>query len=99
MTIRADSALASAESNRHSSTLVACSENRAKLTPAPSNAAPSGYDCPGQTRIQVTSGIERPTALAPIVPIRITTECHDRLRPLPAGLPVGTPRQHPAAGD
>src|ERR1700745_2524010 len=51
MTMRADSALASAESNRHSSTLAACSENRAKLTPAPSQVAPRGADFPGQIRM------------------------------------------------
>ena len=48
--IVSDSTSASSESNRHSSTLVACSENRAKLTPTPSQVAPSGYGEPGQTR-------------------------------------------------
>ena len=46
--------LASASSDllkRHSSTAVAFSEKRAKLTPSPSHVAPSGYGCPGQTRI------------------------------------------------
>ena len=46
-----DSLSASGESNRHSSTRVACSENRAKLTPTPSQVAPSGYGVPGQTLI------------------------------------------------
>ena len=35
-------------SNRHSSTPSATSENRAKLLPRPSHAAPSGYGAPGQ---------------------------------------------------
>ena len=41
---------ASAESNRQSSTRVACSEKIAKLTPTPSQVAPSGCGAPGQTR-------------------------------------------------
>src|SRR6476660_8265223 len=45
-----DSTSASAESNRHSSTRVACSEKTAKLTPTPSHVAPRGYGVPGQTR-------------------------------------------------
>src|SRR3954463_4089784 len=56
MRIVCDGFSSSGESNRHSSTLVACSENRAKLTPAPSKVAPGGYDCPGQTRMGVSSG-------------------------------------------
>src|SRR5438874_13834600 len=47
--IRCDSLVASAESNRHSSTLVPCSEKSAKFTPSPSQVAPSGYGLPGQT--------------------------------------------------
>src|SRR5258708_39943088 len=50
---------ASAESNRQSSTLVACSEKRAKLTPAPSQVAPKGYGRPGQMRRGVTPNEER----------------------------------------
>src|SRR6185312_1404244 len=46
-----DSTSASGESNRHSSTRVACSEKIAKLTPTPSQVAPSGDGAPGQTRI------------------------------------------------
>src|SRR5437764_11061661 len=46
-----DGAVASAASKRQSSTLSACSENSAKLTPAPSQVAPSGYERPGQTRM------------------------------------------------
>src|ERR1700752_4830221 len=38
-------------SNKHKSTLVACSENNAKFTPFPSHVAPSGYEFPGQTRM------------------------------------------------
>src|SRR6185436_20015211 len=49
--IVSDSTSASAESNRHSSTRVACSEKIAKLTPTPSQVAPSGYGAPGLTRI------------------------------------------------
>ena len=37
------------DEKRHSSTLEACSENRAKLTPPPSHVAPSGFGLPGQT--------------------------------------------------
>src|SRR5262245_36824711 len=48
--IVSDSTSASAESNRQSSTRVACSEKIAKLTPTPSQVAPSGYGVPGQTR-------------------------------------------------
>src|SRR5687768_10953782 len=44
--------LSSIESNRQSSTLTACSEKIAKLTPAPSHVAPSGYGLPGQTLIR-----------------------------------------------
>src|SRR5215468_4900665 len=54
MTRRCASFVASAPSNRHSSTLLACSEKRAKLTPAPSQIAPNGYDRPGQTRMKVS---------------------------------------------
>src|SRR5512141_466789 len=46
-----DSTSASTESNRHSSTRAACSEKIAKLTPTPSQVAPSGYGDPGQTLI------------------------------------------------
>src|SRR5690348_18067605 len=37
-------------SNRHSSTLPAWAENSAKLTPTPSQVAPSGNECPSRTR-------------------------------------------------
>jgi hypothetical protein len=40
--IRRDSLVDSTESNRHSSTFVANSENTAKFTPAPSHVAPKG---------------------------------------------------------
>src|SRR5207248_9121841 len=46
-----DSLSPAAESNRHSSTRDACSENSAKFTPTPSHVAPSGYGVPGQTLI------------------------------------------------
>src|SRR5579885_2291842 len=49
--MRVDSCSESGESNRHNSTPVAFSEKSAKLTPAPSHVAPSGYGCPGQTFI------------------------------------------------
>src|SRR3954462_805519 len=49
--IVSDSLSASGESNRQSSTRVACSEKSAKLTPTPSHVAPRGYGEPGQTRI------------------------------------------------
>src|SRR3954468_24846147 len=38
-------------SNRHRSTPVACAENRAKLTPLPSQVAPSGTGAPSSMRI------------------------------------------------
>src|SRR5271165_3850041 len=47
--MRCASAGASGESNRHNSTLVACSEKSAKLTPFPSHVAPNGKDRPGHT--------------------------------------------------
>src|SRR5262249_6050863 len=37
-------------SNRQSSTLLACAENSAKLTPTPSQVAPSGNEWPSRTR-------------------------------------------------
>ena len=40
-------------SNRQSSTASACSLNSAKLTPLPSQVAPSGYGCPGCIRIVI----------------------------------------------
>src|SRR5262249_36514245 len=45
---RENSFVASTLSNKHSSTLVACSEKIAKLTPSPVHVAPSGYGLPGQ---------------------------------------------------
>src|SRR5512135_960099 len=47
--MRCASAVASGESNRHNSTLVACSEKSAKLTPVPSHVAPNGRGRPGHT--------------------------------------------------
>src|SRR5271166_334474 len=47
--MRCASAVASGESNRHNSTLVACSEKSAKLTPLPSHVAPNGKGRPGHT--------------------------------------------------
>src|SRR5690606_18966183 len=52
-------------SNRQSSTRVACAENRAKLTPRPSQLAPSGNGVPSVTRerwclrMVATSGFRR----------------------------------------
>src|SRR5215510_10529813 len=40
-------------SNRHSSTLLAWAENSAKLTPTPSQVAPSGNEWPSRTRAGV----------------------------------------------
>src|SRR5437868_5506960 len=45
-------------SNRHSSTFSACAENSAKLTPLPSQVAPSGYGSPGHTLVD---GISPPS--------------------------------------
>src|SRR5438477_357316 len=53
--MRAVSRSPSGPSNRHSSTPVAFSENRAKLTPAPSHVAPSGYGDPGRVFISLFS--------------------------------------------
>src|SRR5262245_16755065 len=47
--MRTRSFSASGESKRQSSTLVACSENNAKLTPTPVQVAPRGYGKPGHT--------------------------------------------------
>jgi len=44
-----DSLVLSGESKTHNSTLVACSEKMAKLTPEPSQVAPRGYGEPGRT--------------------------------------------------
>src|SRR4029078_4068451 len=49
-TIRWRSFVASGESNRQSSTLVACAEKSAKFTPTPVQVAPRGYGSPGHTR-------------------------------------------------
>src|SRR5438874_5414025 len=49
--MRWDSLTSAADANKHNSTLAACSENRAKFTPAPSQMAPRGYGRPGQTRM------------------------------------------------
>src|SRR5262249_47626944 len=53
----------SCSSKRHSSTPLAFSEKRAKLTPLPSQVAPRGNGCPGQVLIfssPITKG--QPTA-------------------------------------
>ena len=47
--IVAEGDVASIESKRHSSTLLACSLYSAKFTPEPSNVAPIGYGRPGQS--------------------------------------------------
>src|SRR3954452_17648349 len=46
-------------SNRHSSTLVALAENRAKLTPEPSHRAPSGNGEPCEMREALAMGPQR----------------------------------------
>jgi hypothetical protein len=46
--MRDDSRGLDAESNRHSSTRVACSEKIAKLTPSPVHVAPRGVHVPGR---------------------------------------------------
>src|SRR5512138_365590 len=51
--MRTDSFSESTESNKQSSTLVACSLNSATLTPAPSHDAPRGYGLPGHTRMRI----------------------------------------------
>ncbi|MNC49016.1 hypothetical protein D3C75_981650 [compost metagenome] len=45
------------ESNRHSSTLVALAENRAKLTPRPSQVAPRGKGRPSRIRDGATERV------------------------------------------
>src|SRR4051794_4319307 len=59
-------------SNRHRSTASVCSLNRAKLTPLPSQVAPSGWGCPGDVLMVVMDGYRceirtgrRPSASAP----------------------------------
>src|SRR5262245_21642639 len=49
--MRIDSRVAVGESNRQSSTAVACCEKSAKLTPSPSQVAPSGCGLPGRVRM------------------------------------------------
>src|SRR5258705_3047065 len=66
-----DSFSASAESNRHNSTFVACSENSVKFTPPPSRVAPSGDGRPGQTRRAVTSLRPRGELLHDSQPLRL----------------------------
>src|SRR5262249_12129119 len=41
-----------------------CSEKRAKLTPAPSQVAPRGYDRPGQTRMDAPPSLNAANAAA-----------------------------------
>jgi hypothetical protein len=52
------------EEKRQSSTFVACSENRAKLTPPPSHVAPRGFGLPGQTRgsISLSQSVKKVSA-------------------------------------
>ena len=45
-------------SKMHNSTLLACAENSAKLTPIPSQVAPSGKGWPSRTRLR-TAGPDR----------------------------------------
>src|SRR5438876_80217 len=65
---------ASGRSNRHNSTLVACAEKIAKLTPTPVQLAPSGYGSPGHTRIAV-GGASR------YVPVQEARLSNDNLLP------------------
>src|SRR5947207_15403139 len=51
--MRTFSSVASRSSNKQSSTPVACSENKAKLTPFPIHVAPRGYGKPSQVRTEV----------------------------------------------
>src|SRR5689334_16752246 len=46
-------------SNRQTSTLVACAENKQKFTPAPSQVAPRGNGVPSRTRLRTSSAIGR----------------------------------------
>src|SRR5215207_347581 len=74
--VQADSLVDSTESNRHSSTFVACAEKIAKLTPTPVHVAPRGYGSPGHTRMGSASsrsmprrsllGARRSRALSPV---------------------------------
>src|SRR5215472_8541755 len=49
-------------SKRESSTLLAWAENSAKLTPTPSQVAPSGNECPSRTRAGVLIWNDRTAA-------------------------------------
>jgi hypothetical protein len=51
-------------SKRQRSTPVACAENRAKFTPAPSQVAPRGYGWPGPMCITLSSCVSRTTVVA-----------------------------------
>src|SRR5688572_7474033 len=66
--IRWVSFLESTESKRHNSTLVPASEKIAKLTPAPSNVAPSGYGLPGQTLMRFPPPVQNPSRLWAVLP-------------------------------
>src|SRR5579864_3093791 len=46
-------------SNRHNSTRSACAENSAKLTPLPSQVAPSGSGWPGHTLVEGMLSLSR----------------------------------------
>src|SRR5215207_287934 len=68
--VQADSLVDSTESNRHSSTFVACAEKIAKLTPTPVHVAPRGYGSPGHTRMGSASSRSMPrrSVLGPEIP-------------------------------
>src|SRR5436190_20076900 len=66
-------------SNRQRSTRSACSEKSPKLTPSPSQVAPSGYGLPGQTAVDgfVETGLVAALTLHRVVsrgPLRAV--CH-----------------------
>src|SRR5882724_5455688 len=90
MLIQCVACSASTESNRHNSTLVACSENNAKFTPFPSHVAPSGYEFPGQTRmvrppvecVRCACGASRPGTV-PVEPTRSFLTLHSTASCMP----------------
>src|SRR3954467_6647248 len=93
--------VASGESKRQSSTLSACSENSAKLTPAPSQVAPSGYERPGQTRIKYDLPGRRPNELGGMPPGRglwIAWEMANGVPTAGRPLPTRRPRIRPVVG-
>src|SRR6185437_6742326 len=92
--MRADSAPSAGCANRQRSTPVAFSEKMAKLTPTPSQEAPSGHGSPGQTRtLAILEPIEDTTPRqegdAPSTAAPAACDARRVARPAVAGVPRG----------